>query len=338
MADIKKGDKVQYLNDVGGGIVTKILSPKMVEIKDDSGFEIPVATSELIISKSSMDSSQETKTIKQPEHEEIINIPGNDTPYIYFAIVPLPDKDNSFDIYIINDSNYWMLFTCSSLFESYLNILESGTIEPNIKVHIGSYSSTELIHMQSIIFQSLLYNNKPYTYYHPIDTTIHIPHKKLYAKGVFIENDFFDEDAWVIPLYDSSQIKIEEQLQNTDLHKIIQQKEHASKRPRTSQTKNKKDEIREIDLHIHELVDDEKSISKEEILSVQIDAFEKALNKALQDNINKLVCIHGVGNGILKTKIRSILDKDYSHLFYQDASFQKYKFGATVIYFRKIYK
>ncbi len=42
------GDKVKFLNEVGGGFVTKIVTPSLVYVSTSDGFEFPVSTSELI--------------------------------------------------------------------------------------------------------------------------------------------------------------------------------------------------------------------------------------------------------------------------------------------------
>ena len=47
MAQFEIGDKVKFLNSVGGGIVKKIQGG-MVYVEDETGFEIPLAPSELI--------------------------------------------------------------------------------------------------------------------------------------------------------------------------------------------------------------------------------------------------------------------------------------------------
>jgi len=43
----KVGDKVKFLNESGGGIVSKIISPSMVNVTIEDGFEIPIMTSEI---------------------------------------------------------------------------------------------------------------------------------------------------------------------------------------------------------------------------------------------------------------------------------------------------
>ncbi|MFP4019887.1 MAG: Smr/MutS family protein [Bacteroidales bacterium] len=48
-----------------------------------------------------------------------------------------------------------------------------------------------------------------------------------------------------------------------------------------------------------------------------------------------MVFIHGVGNGRLRYELRKSLDKDYPDLDYQDASFQEYGYGATLVFLRK---
>ena len=47
MSKFKLGDKVKFLNQVGGGIVTKV-TDDFVFVQDDSGFDIPMQPEELI--------------------------------------------------------------------------------------------------------------------------------------------------------------------------------------------------------------------------------------------------------------------------------------------------
>ena len=47
MADFKTGDKVKFLNAVGGGVVKRVQGG-MVYVEDDTGFDMPFSPSELI--------------------------------------------------------------------------------------------------------------------------------------------------------------------------------------------------------------------------------------------------------------------------------------------------
>jgi hypothetical protein len=48
MMKFQLGDKVKFLNTKGGGIVSKIISPSMVNVMIEDGFEIPTVTNELV--------------------------------------------------------------------------------------------------------------------------------------------------------------------------------------------------------------------------------------------------------------------------------------------------
>ena len=52
--------------------------------------------------------------------------------------------------------------------------------------------------------------------------------------------------------------------------------------------------------------------------------------KQISKKIPKIVFIHGVGEGVLKSELQSLLNK-YSVKYY-DASYKKYGLGATEVY------
>jgi len=83
-------------------------------------------------------------------------------------------------------------------------------------------------------------------------------------------------------------------------------------------------------LHIEELIDSHSGLTNSEILSVQLERFEKEIQYCLSNGIKKLIVIHGVGNGKLKQEIVSIL-KTIDDITYYDASYKNYGYGATEI-------
>ena len=44
----KIGERVRFLNAVGGGKITGFVSPKVVTVEDEQGFEVPVLITELV--------------------------------------------------------------------------------------------------------------------------------------------------------------------------------------------------------------------------------------------------------------------------------------------------
>lgn len=86
----------------------------------------------------------------------------------------------------------------------------------------------------------------------------------------------------------------------------------------------------EIDLHTHVLMDSERGLSNGQLLSHQLIEFKRFFRKAREKNIHKLVVIHGVGAGVLKSEIRQFLSTKDA-IEYYDADFRKYGKGATAI-------
>jgi hypothetical protein len=52
----------------------------------------------------------------------------------------------------------------------------------------------------------------------------------------------------------------------------------------------------------------------------------------MRKRIQKIVFIHGVGEGILKAELDFLLGR-YDNLKFYDADYQKYGLGATEVYF-----
>jgi hypothetical protein len=86
----------------------------------------------------------------------------------------------------------------------------------------------------------------------------------------------------------------------------------------------------EVDLHIESIVDDHSKMDNFQILETQKRLFIKCLDSAIAEKLQKIIFIHGVGNGALKREITTIL-KQYPNLHYFDASMQKYGCGATEV-------
>jgi hypothetical protein len=338
---LQVGDTVRYLNDVGGGTVRRILSNTMVEITDDTGFEIPVYEHELVVIHTANSTGEQVAEVAKPviakqQIMQAVEIENNDTPQFYIAFVRNVRTAHLFDLYVINDCNYSVAYSLLFARNGVWQLSETGMLESNTKLFVQSISLEELSVIEHLSFQALLFKNKDFELQQPFVTTMAFMPVKFHKPGVFVVNDFFDEDAYVIDLCVKKQ---EMQPENFD-YKDLQEKLHTDLQTNTALkiTKQEKKDIKEVDLHLHELVENEQGLLPEDMLAIQMQTFEKELATAIAQGYEKIVFIHGVGNGTLKTRIRMTLDKDYRHLFYQDASFQKYKFGATLVYLKKIRK
>ena len=59
--------------------------------------------------------------------------------------------------------------------------------------------------------------------------------------------------------------------------------------------------------------------------------FHEVMNENKNKKRMKIVFIHGKGDGILKNEIIKAFKKDYKKMDFQDASFQEYGYGATMV-------
>ena len=94
--------------------------------------------------------------------------------------------------------------------------------------------------------------------------------------------------------------------------------------------KTKNEIVFEVDLHVNQLVKSTKGLDNYDMLNLQIDTAKRKLEFAIQKRISKVVFIHGVGEGVLKSELQSLFQK-YPVKHY-DASYQKYGLGATEVY------
>lgn len=90
----------------------------------------------------------------------------------------------------------------------------------------------------------------------------------------------------------------------------------------------------ELDLHIEQLVENTKGLSNTDMLQIQIAELERYLRIAVNNRQDRMVVIHGVGKGVLRTAVQQTLNAadcvDRIESGWQSA----YGFGATIVYFR----
>lgn len=85
-----------------------------------------------------------------------------------------------------------------------------------------------------------------------------------------------------------------------------------------------------IDLHIEELLDDHRNMTNGEIMLLQLRKFEEKMTYAIRNHYDRLIVVHGVGEGVLRSEIHHRLVKKYPYEF-MDAPYQEYGRGATLI-------
>lgn len=94
----------------------------------------------------------------------------------------------------------------------------------------------------------------------------------------------------------------------------------------------RRDAHMEVDLHIHELVDDQRGLPDRTKLAIQMDHFDRMMDIAKREKLRRIVFIHGVGQGVLRHQIRTSLDQHHPDCTYREGDPRKYGSGATEVW------
>ena len=131
----------------------------------------------------------------------------------------------------------------------------------------------------------------------------------LYKVSV-LSNEGFEMNVSVKDL-----AKIEKGTDNVDSYGL----NFFSKDSNSSVIKPKKSQrsraVLKVDLHIELLTEHYKYMDSFEIVQIQLNECHNKIQKALNSNITKLEIVHGIGEGVLKDEVHSIL-RSYNLRFY----------------------
>lgn len=352
MLDI--GDKVKFLNDVGGGRIVGFQSKNIAVVEGEDGFELPVMITELVkveeeiaynSTARSFGGSSEKNAVKQAKEEaqveedyEPVLIPGNDLPRFYMAFYPT-DQNNpvggEIEIYFINDSNFSLLYHYVHFDGEKYQTIDAGTLEPNTKNYIDGLGSSDLSSLPKFFFRIIPFEKETKSLLAPILKEISLSSVKFYKEKSFTENDFFDGKAMIFDLVANPLAEEIGKMTEKDFKKVIDEKDKQNRPDEQIKKPVKLPDIVEVDLHIDELIDSTAGLSNREILDIQLDKFYREMDEAIKNRVKRIVFIHGVGNGVLKQEIAKKLKAKYARFNFQDASFKEYGYGATMVIFRR---
>jgi hypothetical protein len=344
---IKIGDKVKFLNDVGGGVVTRFLNKNMVMVENYDGFEIPypilqllnTSDPELNIGSEKIQRTpvqqQITTTVKAEENKGVI-IKGKESPDFYFCIVPTDSTNpigGEIELFLVNDSNFTVLYHYSHFKKGVSKSVKNGTVQSNSKVELESLLQNDLSELPEFGFQIIFFKKEENDWHEPVVKRFKVNPVKFYKETSFHPSPFFRKNALVLQISKNILTTEIDKLTEEDFKKLVQEKEE---KPATEKPVQKRTEdIVEIDLHINELLDNSAGLSNNQILEIQKEKVESEMKLAIQTGVKKIVFIHGVGQGVLKQEVINLLKTKFKKYYFQDASFKEYGYGATMIILRK---
>lgn len=357
----KVGDRVRYLNAVGGGEIVKIEGN--IAYVDEDGFETPVLLKECVVvdgngfyGKDNRTPSKEVKdskpqvtatpatTTKGPVETEatelLVETADGDRLNVVLAYEAVELKHlttTTYEAYLVNDSNYYLYFTYLSRGDNAAGWKSryAGVVEPNIQLFLGEVSRDDLGEMDRVAIQYVAFKKDkefslkaPVAVEHSLDTT------KFFKLHCFRDNIYFDKPVIAIDIVKNDIPQRPMTIDSSRLEEGLRRKKEMDRPARRPVQKKSAPGIIEVDLHIHELLDNTAGLSNSDMLDVQLREFKRVMDENLNKKGQKIVFIHGKGEGVLRKAIADELKRVYKRCDVQDASFREYGFGATQVTIR----
>jgi len=344
---IKIGDKVKFLNDVGGGVVTGFINKTTVNVEDQDGFEVPYPINQLV-NLSEAERQEKEKSEEHPEsiekkeqkavagQKQGIKLAGKDSPDFYFCLVPDDPKNplaGETTLWLVNDSNFTVLYQYAHHQDEKYKLVKFGSVLPNSSEVLESIDQNDLTDLPDFVFQILYFTEIEKDLHHLVVKKFKISPVKFYKEKSFQPNLFFNKNAMVLQITPNILTTEIDKLTDEDLKKVVEQK--SQEKPVDKQVKKQIPEVVEVDLHINMMMDNAYGLSKLDMLQLQKERVESEMKSAIQSGVKKIIFIHGVGQGVLKQEIAKLLKSKFPRYQFHDASFREYGYGATMVILKK---
>ena len=350
------GDKVRFLNDPIEGTVRRLLPNSRAEVIDSDGFTHIIELHQLVRIEFGLDeqltvpaeaSSTSRPVEKLVEATQAATAKSADTwirfmdqdQTVYVATaLKRPDAPlvSDIDIRLINNTHWTILFTVARKMPDVRSGVRSGILQSRKEESLGVFSADELHRIEGFEFQILFFGEREYAFRPPIVRSLSI------SPSDFLEPSFRDKlpgHPETVLLHSLAEVMPKGEV---DVSRLLEKfsKSEAEAKERQGGAKPARgskftilSRERIVDLHIEELIKDPTGMSNAQIISYQLNHFQKELDRALLDKLHKITFIHGVGSGVLRSSIREELKK-YPAIRFQDAPPEQFGYGATEVVFQ----
>ncbi len=326
------GDSVRFLNETGGGVITAIISHDLVMVSVEDDFEFEFHTNQLVLVNAKNTGSAPEVVVKTPKTSAFnYTISGKEG--VYIAITKEDEtEDPLHHVYIVNNTNFIVLYSFNIIHEKEVIGVNSGIIIPASKHLIHVAHQKEIDEWNGVLVDAVFYKKGFYKPLEPVSKRIDLNLASFTRVKNFKKLSLMDKEAFVFAVYQKEEEKKLEIKKVTQPQKLfrIGEKQNLHK-PKKEVNEFTGVTTMEVDLHIEELIEDIRGMSNGEIIQIQLRHFQKKLDEAMAKKMRSVVFIHGIGKGVLKNEIISIL-KTIDGITYSNGSMAKYGSGATEVF------
>ena len=356
--DIKIGYQVRFLNDVGGGRVSRI-EGKLVYVEDTDGFERPVPANQLIVvgdGKTPPATYERAIPIKSKLVEPDVPAPAPEKPKPdpVFPVVETPEGERlnivlayepreikhlnttTFFPVLVNDSNYYLYFSYMTRGDdAEWTTRYHGLIEPGVQLQLDEFGHADLNDMTHIAVQYVAFKqDRHFKLKNPALVEQRLDVTRFHKLHTFHSSDYFDTPVLTVDITIGDRPVRQIHIDSSELEAAMRQKGDRpapANKPKGKPQQQRSQEIVVQDLHIAELIDNLAGMTNADILNYQLDKFNEVMRAHLKHPGQRIVFIHGKGEGVLRRALLEELKRHYPACEVQDASFKEYGFGATQV-------
>lgn len=330
------GDTILILHSNEEGEVVEIINEKMVTV-EVQGVQFPVYTDQIDFpyfkrfTEKKIVFPQKQKVYVDNLRKEAVTKTSKVSSGMWLSFLPVFDKDvfdddvvEKIKIHLINQTAGTYYFSYDIKFKGLPNFELSNTVLPFNEFYLHDIPFEEMNDSPKFEFDFWLMpaDKKKVSHF---ETPFKIKAKQLFQR--IEEMKLKNEPTFSFLLFEEYPDNIEE---------IIPEYYNAQGRLYdVSRIKEKLAPPRSVvDLHIEKLIDNWKSLSNFEILTIQLREFEKYYHLAVVHQQPNLIIIHGVGTGKLRNEIHEILKTKKEVRTFANQYHNDFGFGATEIFFQ----
>lgn len=321
--NMQTGDSVRVKHGTEQGTIIRFLDKGLVEIEIEDGFSIPILKSDLVVVNAlEHENFKQAPTPSSPEKETSFSSTKALTyngVYVGFK----RDNDMSVKLYVVNNTDLDLLTAAGEKRQNKYNGIFTGNIPARTYTIIADrLEETKLNDWPVFTFQMTKHR------------TNNDQQPELIQRDISVKPSSYFKSKKSIPLVGETgyvqQIDLPHHQYNPETLKEALMTNSAIHEPKQQDTSLHRRAPVEVDLHFEQITTEE-NVPDNEILSVQLSEFEKALDAAIASGVDEITFIHGTGSGKLRTEIHRRLSGHTHVSFFKDANKQKFGYGATYV-------
>lgn len=356
-------DKIAYVDD--GGFETPVLLKEIVVVLP-AGHEADQQGARKMFDQKAYDAGRRVPASEPAVEKEVAvaapvkELPVEETPHgdtlnITLAFEPTDVRQldkSSFGAVLVNDSNYFLDFTFlrRSDGERGWTVAFTGTVAPNELIDLVALRHEDLPAYEKVALQCVAYKkDRPFTLQAPVSVSRKLDLTKFHKFHCFRPGVYFDTPVLEVPIVTDGVAARPLELNVSEIKEAMAggipskdvaaelsrkykvDKGRGNKKPEPAANPHKVLPLIEVDLHIGELTDTLAGMEPKDMLEMQLSAVRRHMRENSSRIGQKLVFIHGKGEGVLRKAVLELLRKEFPKAELQDASFREYGFGATLV-------